>query len=978
MRDRIASALAFCWLIAIAGAAPASAQININIVKPQAGVPQDELMPIVVTTTSPSEVTSVQATVGNQTVNLTSTPPNWSGTISLAGLARGNHDLVVTATNAAAQTQQATRTFLFDKRPVLAITSPANHTLGQPDIRIVASCTDDGPSCVITVGVPGSGLMATGNGSIDTWIRPPDGVRDIEFKALDSANRTAEATRRVLVTTNPKLTPTAGYPGDVVDLQADRALVYDTLNAPATLRIVDRATNASQTIWTASTSEGEVDEAFLTPAGAIFVIRSAINFLWSVREWRNSSPIDLGGVSPRSIMVKGKWAVYLSFDPNVTPSPLVLRDLIAGTNTTVDVDVNNTHNDVTPDGRVVYAKYGTNLPLQIHEYAPGPPSTITQLTAHPTAPSLSPITDGVNVVFAGFDNVNNPFSLDVSIILRDGNGVESVLASDLNLLLLDPNGSYHIANGWIAFVRPGTGTSIQVWLRAPDGTERQLSSTGGRAVIRGLSDTGEVIFDTSIPASTASHRYLAHPDGTIVDLGEAIGDVHLVDGAWYTTDAGQVLAITPGAPTDSILSEGATGTFFSTDVAILNPNTSAAPVTIRYLRENAPEIQETRTLPAMSRTTIQEDDIPGLEGASVSTVVEAPASSPVVVERLMSWDATGYGGHLGTAVDRARPRWFFAEGAQGFFYTFFLIANSSANEATVKLTFLVEQGAPVTQTVKVAPGARKTVYAGDVADLVNHSFATVIDSDVPIVAERAMYFGDSPLWLGGHGSAGVAELAHKWFHAEGATGSLFDTFILLANPNPVDVPVTMTYTTETGQVIIRSRLLPASSRLTINLEDEAPELAVAAVSTRVESGSYPIVSERAMYWGTTGTGWREAHNSFGVIDSGLKWGLAEGRSGGPRDYQTYVLVSNSSTLPLDLRATFVKEDGTTVVRNYSVPRESRHNIPTGDIPELANSNFSTIVESTNGTPFNVESAIYWNANGIIWEGGGNTVGTRLQ
>ena len=42
----------------------------------------------------------------------------------------------------------------------------------------------------------------------------------------------------------------------------------------------------------------------------------------------------------------------------------------------------------------------------------------------------------------------------------------------------------------------------------------------------------------------------------------------------------------------------------------------------------------------------------------------------------MTWDATGYGGHLGTAVDRPRPRWFFAEGAQGFFHTFFLLANS--------------------------------------------------------------------------------------------------------------------------------------------------------------------------------------------------------------------------------------------------------------------------------------------------------------
>jgi hypothetical protein len=28
-------------------------------------------------------------------------------------------------------------------------------------------------------------------------------------------------------------------------------------------------------------------------------------------------------------------------------------------------------------------------------------------------------------------------------------------------------------------------------------------------------------------------------------------------------------------------------------------------------------------------------------------------------------------------------------------------------------------------------------------------------------------------------------------------------------------------------------------------------------------------------------------------------------------------------------------------------------------------------------PFNVESAIYWNVNGVIWEGGGNTVATPL-
>jgi hypothetical protein len=222
----------------------------------------------------------------------------------------------------------------------------------------------------------------------------------------------------------------------------------------------------------------------------------------------------------------------------------------------------------------------------------------------------------------------------------------------------------------------------------------------------------------------------------------------------------------------------------------------------------------------------------------------------------------------------------------------------------------------------------------------------------------------------------VPEPAYRWFHAEGATGSLFDTFILIGNPHPVDVTVHVTYTTDTGIIIKRPHIIPASSRLTINAEDEAPELANTSFSTMIEPAWYPIVSERAMYWGTTGSGWREAHNSFGATEPASRWGLAEGRRGGARGYQTYVLVSNMSQYQTEVRATFVKENGTTVVRTYNLTPSQRYNIDTNTIPELADSNFSTIIES--GVPVTVESAIYWNANGVIWEGGGNTVGTRLQ
>jgi hypothetical protein len=581
--------------------------------------------------------------------------------------------------------------------------------------------------------------------------------------------------------------------------------------------------------------------------------------------------------------------------------------------------------------------------------------------------SFFPVTDGVNVVFARRENI----ATASSFILRTAAGVEVVLSTGNPTVT--PGRNFRVAGGWVAFTRPGGGASIQVWVRAPDGTERQLSSTGGTAYIEGLSETGEVIFGVIPPGNL--ERYLARPDSPVVDLGRLVGLPVWVDGAWYVKSDAHLIALEE-TPARSILSEGATGTFFTTDVSILNPHDTIVPVTIRYLRENAPEIQQTRDLPPLSRTTIHENAVPGLEGTSVSTVVDAPATFPIVAERLMSWDASGYGGHLGSAVERPRLRWLFAEGAQGFFSSFFLLANSGATEANVRFTFLVELGTPVIHNTTVAPGERKTIHAGDLADLVNRSFATIIESDAPIVAERAMYFGSSPLWLGGHGSAGVPEPSTQWFHAEGATGSLFDTFILLANPHGVEVEVTVTYLTDAGVEISRPRTLAPFSRLTINLEEEAPELASAALSTRVVA-TLPIVSERAMYWGTTGSGWNEAHNSFGVTSSGLKWGLAEGRAGGDPGYQTYVLVSNNNVATAELTVTFVREDGVTFTRLYTVGGSKRLTINATDLPELANANFATIVESTNGTTINVESAIYWNVNGVIWEGGGNTVATRL-
>ena len=92
------------------------------------------------------------------------------------------------------------------------------------------------------------------------------------------------------------------------------------------------------------------------------------------------------------------------------------------------------------------------------------------------------------------------------------------------------------------------------------------------------------------------------------------------------------------------------------------------------------------TLPATSRTTIDVEAIPGLENAEVSTIVTASAATPIVVERTMRWDSTGYGAHTDKASPSTSTKWYFAEGSQGFFFTYLLLANpqNAANQVTVK------------------------------------------------------------------------------------------------------------------------------------------------------------------------------------------------------------------------------------------------------------------------------------------------------
>jgi hypothetical protein len=445
--------------------------------------------------------------------------------------------------------------------------------------------------------------------------------------------------------------------------------------------------------------------------------------------------------------------------------------------------------------------------------------------------------------------------------------------------------------------------------------------------------------------------------------------------AWFAvrgvTGAGVV-------PRSVYMAEGATGGFFDLDVAIANPTCQPAAVNVRFLRADGTTVVHPLVVNGKTRFSLRVDDVANMGATATSAVVESTSGVQLVAERTMFWDANYYGGHGGSAVAEPRTTWYFAEGSQGFFDTYVLLANSTASPATVTVTFLREGAGPVVRTYTVAAASRFNVYAGDDLELRNRSFSIAITSNVAIMAERAMYFGTARFWDAGHESAGVPDPSVTWYHAEGATGPYFDTYILVGNPNATQATVTFTFLLETGQTITRIKTIPALGRLTVNVESEDPLLGNAAVSTTVTS-NVPVISERAMYWPGAFTSWNEAHNSFGVTETGIRWALAEGRVGGAQGFETYILVANPNPSPASVRITYLRASGNPIVKSFTVGPTSRFNVHVNSaVPELSGEHFGAIIEATNGTPIIVERAMYWSALGVVWAGGTNVTAVRLQ
>ena len=133
-----------------------------------------------------------------------------------------------------------------------------------------------------------------------------------------------------------------------------------------------------------------------------------------------------------------------------------------------------------------------------------------------------------------------------------------------------------------------------------------------------------------------------------------------------------------------------------------------------------------------------------------------------------------------------------------------------------------------------------------------------------------------------------------------------------------------------------------------------------------------------MYFPFAPASWQESHNAFGVTGTALRWGLAEGRVGGPANFQTFVLVANPGGTAANVTARFLRTTGAPIVKAFTIPAGARLTVTTGPgsmVPELANESFGVTLVADRQVF--AERALYSDANGIVFAAGSAATATVL-
>ncbi len=428
------------------------------------------------------------------------------------------------------------------------------------------------------------------------------------------------------------------------------------------------------------------------------------------------------------------------------------------------------------------------------------------------------------------------------------------------------------------------------------------------------------------------------------------------DGVWAFTFSAPPPPFTPVST--FFFAEGSTQPPFDTWFLVQNPGGAAANVRFTFQFQGGGTTTRSFVVGPTSRFSLFTNLI--IPNSAFSTRIDA--DQPVRAERAMF---VSFDGDDVTGITAPNRTWLFAEGStQSPFHTWFLLQNPNNVAATATITyFLLGGGPPRLQTLALPPQSRTSVFVNQI--LPNAAFSSRVDSDQPIVVERALYrFPGNAATA----EAGVNAAATGFFFANARTGTNlpqfpvpFDSFLLLENPNPTPATATITLFLSNGSQISFAQGLAANSRQSVFLNQVVPN---ASFGIRVQA-SQPILAERSMFFGREPRG---AMNTLGSSDLATQWFLAEGSTQFPFTEFIYILNPNAATMTA--RIDFQLPGGQVVTRNFNVDPTRALTVDVNDV--VPNSPVSATV--TTSLPSVVERQMFFTKLGAL--GGHDSLAVR--
>ncbi len=306
--------------------------------------------------------------------------------------------------------------------------------------------------------------------------------------------------------------------------------------------------------------------------------------------------------------------------------------------------------------------------------------------------------------------------------------------------------------------------------------------------------------------------------------------------------------------------------------------------------------------------------------------------------------------------------WYLAEGytAKGF-DTWVLVQNPGDEDADVTMEFQLPEGASADPYSFTLPaGTRKSIRLDDLPGLSNTEVSTMVTSTRAVFVQRSVYFDQEGV-QGSTSTVGSVCPDFDWFFAEGYTGGLFDTYILVQNPGDRAAQVTLTFQLPPGANAEPYTIeVPPFSRRTIDLRD-LPGLGSTNVSTRI-AATQPVVAERAMYFDYYGVDGGDC--AMGLTCPDQEFYIPEGYTGG--SFDTFILLQNPAADDADVTLEFQLPNGNSADKHsLKLSGNTRHTIQLDLLPGLDETEVATVV--TSNKPVVVERAMYFDYNGI--EGG---------